>query len=108
MIDLIVNLKCDVEMFGNDTSLFKVVDDVGRYAFQLNAGIFIPQNPQDLDKFNYGRGDGRCNLMQAKLRKLSFLVKRVNHPQALLGNDVIKRKSQYKHLGMKLDSELNF
>ena len=30
------------------------------------------------------------------------------HPQALLGNDLIKRESHHKHLGMRLDSELNF
>ena len=30
------------------------------------------------------------------------------HPQHLLGNDEVERKSEHKHLGMQLDSELNF
>ena len=30
--DLIVNLKCNGKMFADDTSLFKIVDDVGRSA----------------------------------------------------------------------------
>ena len=30
------------------------------------------------------------------------------HPPASLGNDNIERKLQHKHLGIQLDSELNF
>ena len=41
--DLIVNLKCDVKMLADDTSLFKVVYDVGRSADELNADLDIVQ-----------------------------------------------------------------
>ena len=37
--DLFVDLKCDVKMFADDRSLFKVVDDVQRYAYELNADL---------------------------------------------------------------------
>ena len=30
------------------------------------------------------------------------------HPHVLQGNDEVERKSEHKHLGMQLDSELNF
>ena len=63
--DLIVNLKCDVKKFSDNTSLFKAVDDVGR-----SADILM----QILTKFNYGHGSGRCNSMQTKPRELSSLV----------------------------------
>ena len=39
MNDLIINLKCDVKMFADDTSLFKVVDDIRRSADELNADL---------------------------------------------------------------------
>ena len=37
--DFIFNLKCAVKMVVHDTSLFKVVDDVGRSAYELNADL---------------------------------------------------------------------
>ena len=65
--NLIVNLKCYVKMFADDKSLFTVVDVIGRSADELNA---------DLEKFNYGHGNGRCSFMHTKLRTLSSLVKK--------------------------------
>ena len=46
----------------------------------------------------------------SKTEEAIFSCKNVKpcRPQDLLGNDVIERKSQHKHLGMQLDSELNF
>ena len=99
--DLIVNLKCDVKMFADDTSLFKVVDDIGRSAHELNA---------DLDKVQIWAWQWKMQFNANKTEEVVFSCKKVkpHHPQALLGNDVIDRKSQHKHLGMQLDSELNF
>ena len=37
--DFIANLKCDAKMFADETSLFKVVDDVGRSADDFNADL---------------------------------------------------------------------
>ena len=37
--DLIVNLKCDLKMLADDTSLFKVVCDIGTSADELNADL---------------------------------------------------------------------
>ena len=55
--DLIVNLKCDVKMFADDTSLFTIVEDIGISADELHA---------DLDKIQLWAW--QCNLMQIKLR----------------------------------------
>ena len=46
----------------------------------------------------------------SKTEEVVFSCKKVkpSHPPALLGNDIIDRKSQHKHLGMQLDSGLNF
>ena len=45
-----------------------------------------------------------------KTKEVVFSCKKVKayHPQALLGNDLIKGECHHKHHGMELDSELNF
>ena len=99
--DLIVNLKCDVKMFVDDTSLFKVVDDVGRSADRSNA---------DLDKVQLWAWQRKMQFNANKTEEVVFSCKNVKpyHPKALLGNGLIKRESHHKHLGMQLDSELSF
>ena len=37
--DLIVNVKCEVKMFADDKSLFKVVEDERRSADELDADL---------------------------------------------------------------------
>ena len=99
--DCIVNLKCDVKMFADNTSLFNVVDDVGRSADVLNA---------DIDKVKLWARQWKMQFNGNKTDEVFFYCKKVKpyHPEALLGNDLIKRESHHKHLGMELDSELNF
>ena len=101
MNDLIINLKCDVKMFADDTSLFKVVDDIRRSADELNA---------DLEKVKLWAWQWKMQFNASKTEEVVFSCKKVkpSHPPALLGNDIIDRKSQHKHLGMQLDSGLNF
>ena len=45
-----------------------------------------------------------------KTAELIFSTKRVKplHPSLLLGNDVVTEKAEHKHLGMVLDSKLDF
>ena len=45
-----------------------------------------------------------------KNEEVVFSYKKVKpcYPQALLGNDIIERKPHHEHLGIQLDSELNF
>ena len=99
--DWIVNLKCDVKMLADSTSLFKVVDDVGRSADVLNA---------DIEKVQLWAWQCKMQFNANKTEGVVFSCKKVKpyHPHALLGNDLIKRESHHKHLGMQLDSELNF
>ena len=37
--DLIANLTCEVKMFADDTSLFTIVDDIGKSAGELNTDL---------------------------------------------------------------------
>ena len=96
--DLLVNLKCDMKMFADDTS---VVEDIGISAEELNA---------DLDKVQLWTWQWKMQSNANKAEEVAFSSKKVKpcHPQSLLGNNKIGRKSQHKHLRMQLDSEPNF
>ena len=64
----------------------------------------------DLDKVQLWAWQWKMQFNANKTEQVVFSCKKVKpcHSQALLGNDVIERKSQHKHLGIQLDSELNF
>ena len=88
-------------MFADSTSLFKVVDDVGRSADVLNT---------DIDKVQLWAWQWKMQFNANKTEEVVFSCKKVKpyHPQALLGTNLIKKESHHKHLGMQLDSKLNF
>ena len=99
--DLVENMNCDVKMFADDTSLFAVVEDERRSADELNA---------DLDRVRLWAWQWKMQFDVNKTEEVVFSCKKIKpfHPHLLLGNDEVERKSQHKHLGMQLDSELNF
>ena len=99
--DLVENMNCDVKMFADDTSLFAVVEDERRSADELNA---------DLDRVRLWAWQWKMQFDVNKTEEVVFSCKKIKpfHPHLLLGNDEVERKSQHKHLGMRLDSELNF
>ena len=99
--DLVENVNCDVKMFADDTSLFSVVEDERRSANELNA---------DLDRVQLWAWQWKMQFNENKTEEVIFSCKKRKpfHPHLLLGNDEVERKSEHKHLGMKLDSKLNF
>ena len=99
--DLVENVNCDVKMFADDTSLCLVVEDERRSANELNA---------DLDRVQSWAWQWKMQLNVNKTEEAVFSCKKRKpfHPHLLLGNDKVERKSEHKHLGMQLDSELNF
>ena len=70
-------------MFADDTSLFKLMDDVGRSADVLNA---------DLDKVQLWAWQWKIQCTANKTEEVVFSCKKVKpyHHQALLANDLIK------------------
>ena len=99
--DLVDDLKSDVKIFADDTSLFSVVNDVARTAEELN---------NDLEMVNLWAWPWKMQFNGDKTVELIFSTKRVKplHPPLLLGNDVVTEKAEHKHLGMVLDSKLDF
>ena len=99
--DLVENVTCDVKMFADDTSLFSVVEDERRSADELNA---------DLNRVRLWAWQWKMQFNVNKTEEVVFSCKKTKpfHPHLLLGNDEVQRKSEHKHLGMQLDSELNF
>ena len=99
--DLANDLKSDVKMFADDTSLFSVVDDVDRTAEELTS---------DLETVNLWACQWKMQFNTDKTVKLIFSTKRVKpiHPPLLLGNDAVTEKAGHKHLRMILDPKLNF
>ena len=99
--DLVENVSCDVRLFADDTSLFSIVNDVANTAFKLN---------RDLEKIKLWAWQWKMQFNADKTEEVIFSTKRVkpDHPPLKLGDDVITQSLEHKHLGMVLDSKLDF
>ena len=99
--DLCDNLNCEVKLFADDTSLFPVIENEIIGAEELN---------RDLEKIRIWAWQWKMQFNAEKTEEVIFSTKRARivHPPLTLGNDEIKRESEHKHLGMILDSKLNF
>ena len=99
--DLVDNINCEIKMFADDTSLFSRVDDPIRSAFELN---------EDLETVKLWAWQWKMHFNADKTEEVIFSCKRSkpNHPPLLLGNDQVAQKMEHKHLGVILDSKLDF
>ena len=99
--DLVENVDSDVKMFADDTSLFSVVYDEATTAQQLN---------RDLERVRLWAWQWKMEFNATKTEEVIFSAKRIKpqHPNLFLGDTEVERKSEDKHLGLILDSKLNF
>ena len=99
--DLVENVDSDVKMFADDTSLFSVVYDEATTAQQLN---------RDLERVRLWAWQWKMEFNATKTQEVIFSAKRIkpHHPNLFLGDTEVERKSEHKHLGLILDSKLNF
>ena len=88
-------------MFADDTSLFSHVDDPVRSALELN---------EDLETVKLWAWQWKMHFNAEKTEEVIFSCKRFkpNHPPLLLGNGQVAQKMEHKHLGVILDSKLDF
>ena len=65
---------------------------------------------RDLEKMRIWAWQWKMQFNADKTEEVIFSTKRARivHPPLTLGNDEIKRENEHKHLGMILDSKLNF
>ena len=94
-------LRIQVRLFADDTSLSSVIENEIIGAEELN---------RDLEKVRLWVWQWKMQFNTDKTEEVIFSTKlaRSFHPPLLLGNDEVKREDEHKHLGMILDSKLNF
>ena len=102
--DLSADLKCNVKLFADDTSLFTVVKDPNTAACDMN---------HDLDRIKQWAYDWRMSfnpdpLKQAVEIRFTRRKSDIDHPVILFNNTPVKKVDEHKHLGIILDSKLTF
>ena len=99
--DLCDNLSCDVKLFADDTSLFSVVENEVVSAVKLN---------RDLETVRLWAWQWQMEFNVEKTEEVIFSTERRKpfHPQLSMDNIEISLVNEHKHLGMTLDSQLNF
>ena len=102
--DLTANLKCNVKLFADDTSLFTIVNEPNVASEELN---------HDLALISQWAHDWRMSFNpdpQKQAIELLFSKKRhqADHPVILFNNMPVKKVGEHKHLGIILDSKLSF
>ena len=102
--DPTVDLKCNVKLFADDTSLFTIVQDPSTAASDMN---------HDLELIKKWAHDWRMSFnpdarKQAVEVIFSRKTKAVDHPVIVFNNTAVKVVDEHKHLGTFLDSKLSF
>ena len=99
--DIVENINSEIKLFADDTSLFSVVESKVRTANDLN---------RDLKKARLWAWQWKMKFNTDKTEEVIFSSKRIRqqHPVLMLGAGEVRNKSEHRHLGMILDSKLNF
>ena len=102
--DLSENLASNPKLFADDTSLFSVVKNVNASNIDLN---------NDLKKIGEWAFQWKMSFnpdpnKQAQELIFSRKVQTTNHPPLFFNENVVPKTTLQKHLGMFLDSKLNF
>ena len=99
--DLTENVACGVELFADDTSLLSALRNENETALALNS---------DLEKLRIWAWQWKLKFNADKTEEVVFSCKRNKpvHPTLKLGSSDISAKIEHKHLGMILDSKLDF
>ena len=102
--DLTENLRCNVKLFADDTSLFTVVHDPDTAALDMNHDL----NLIKLWAHNWRMAFNPDPAKQAV--EVTFSRKRitVDHPRILFIDTPVLKAEEHKHLGIVLDSRLSF
>ena len=102
--DPVENVSSDVKLFADDTSLFTVVSDEGTAADQLNRDLEAISDWAYQWKMQFNPDKNKQAIQVIFSQKRTKPV----HPPIFLNESEVKTKDEQKHLGMILDSCLNF
>ena len=102
--DLSNNLSSNAKLFADDTSLFLVVHDMNQSGINLNDDLGKKSNWTFQWKMSFIPD---INKQEEKVI-FSCKLQKSNHPSLMLNSTTVTQSEIQKHLGMFLDSKLNF
>ena len=102
--DLSNNLSSNAKLFADDTSLFLVVHDMNQSGINLNDDLGKKSNWTFQWKMSF---IPNINKQEEKVI-FSCKLQKSNHPSLMLNSTTVTQSEIQKHLGMFLDSKLNF
>ena len=99
--DIVDSLQNDIKLFADDTFMFLVVKDIDEAAANLS---------QDLEMVSLWTWEWKMQFNCDRTEEVTFSVKgsKIEHPPLKLGLDYVTRKDKHKHLGLIVDSKLEF
>ena len=98
------NLKCNVKLFADDTSLFTVVEDIDSAKSDMDHDLEL------ISRWAYNWKMSFNPDLRNQAVEMKFSMKRVemNHLEIRLNNIPIRKVDEHKHLGIILDPKLSF
>ena len=102
--DLPEGIQSNVKLFADDTSIFSIVKDVNHSCNKLNADLLKINNWAYQWKMSFNPDPNKL----ATEVIFSHKIKKVVHPPVFFNNLPVSSQISTKHLGMILDSKLNF
>ena len=102
--DFTVDLKCSVELFADDTSLFTVVQDPNSAASDMNHDLSV------IGKWAHDWWMSFSPDPQKQAIELILSTKRpeTDHPMIFFSDTPLVKVEEHKHLGVILDRKLSF
>ena len=102
--DLTDELKCNVKLFADDTSIFRVVDDLNEAASDLNHDLEVIRMWAITWRMSFNPD------LSKRAVELRFSTRKVQgqHPDIIFNVVAVDKVTTHKHLGLILDSKLSF
>ena len=102
--DLTDNLKCNVKLFADDTSLFTIVHNPDQAASDMNHDLDIIKSWAHKWRMLFNPDPTKQAV------EVTFSRKKISadHPPVLFNNIPVIKMNEHKHLGIMLDSKLSF
>ena len=102
--DLCDGLTSNPKLFADDTSLFSVIHNINSTANDLNSDLMKISNWAFQWKMRFNPDPNK----QAQEVIFSRKINKINHPPLYFNENLVKLSSTQKHLGMILDTKLDF
>ena len=102
--DLTDELKCNVKLFADDTSIFRVVDDPNVAASDLDHDLKVIE----LWAKNWRMSFNPDPSKRAVELRFSTRKVQIQHPDIFFIGIIVDKVTLHKHLGLILDSKLSF